>query len=121
MISHASIYYAHPISLYNTRVERQDTALLEELGFCVVNPNHPTHAEGYVNKGMEYFKDIVGNCDALAFRAFPDGSIPAGVAKEIKWAREVTDIIFELPTGVIRRSLSVEVTREMLKELGLSR
>jgi len=113
------IYYAHPLSLYNKPQEARDIALLESLGFTVLNPNAPEHEEGYKRLKMEYFRELVVNrCQALAFRAFPDGSIPAGIAKEVAMAQEAKYPIFELPCGILRRSLSVEQTREVLSEIG---
>ena len=105
------IYYAHPISLFNTPQEDRDLALLEQLGE-VRNPNTPKDDEGYQEDGMEYFRGVVQSCDMLAFRVFPDGSIPAGVAKEIDYFGEGP--IIELPAATQERTLSVDVTRERL-------
>lgn len=69
-------------------------------------------------KDMEVFREAVSACDVLAFRAFPDGSIPAGVAKEIKWAKEMGKPVFELPSCIERRVLSVDATREVIVESG---
>jgi hypothetical protein len=112
------VYYAHPITLYDTPQERLDLGALSGLDFDVVNPNSKKHAEGYKAGGMDYFKSIVEGCSALAFRAFPDGSIPAGIFKEIMWAEQEGLIVFELPSGLLRRGLSVEITRETLREGG---
>lgn len=113
-----NVYYAHPISIYDTHQELRDIALLNALGFDVVNPNQAEHDAGYKSYGMAYFTGIVCECDALAFRAFPDGSIPAGVLNEIRVAQEHGKPVFELPSAVSRRGLSVEATREALKECG---
>lgn len=112
------VYYAHPISLYNTPQEARDIATLEMMGFTVLNPNGAEHDAGYKAHGMDYFQDIVSRCNVLAFRAFADGSIPAGVVKEIGFARQAGLPVIELPAALTRRSLSVEVTRETLSELG---
>ncbi len=118
LVSEMLVYYAHPISLYNTKQEVRDIELLEKLNFQVVNPNSANAEESYKVQGMEYFKDVIKGCQALAFRSFSDGSIPAGIAKEIAYAKEFGLPIFELPSGICRRSLSVEATRETLQELG---
>ncbi len=111
------IYYAHPLSLFNTPTEKRDVKTLESLGLEVVNPNHPDHQAGYEQHGMEYFRAIVAGCDAVAFRAFPEGSIGAGVHKEITEFAETKPVI-ELPCGVARRGLTVEETREHLGDCG---
>jgi hypothetical protein len=54
----------------------------------------------------------------LAFRALPDGTIPSGVAQEIKWAGEAGIPVIELPSAVNRRTLTLDQTREYLKEIG---
>jgi hypothetical protein len=111
-------YYAHPLTLYDTPQERDDENLLAELGYSVLNPNAPQHAQGYAESGMDYFRMVIQRCTVFAFRAFPDGSIPSGIVKEIGYARDLGLPVFELPTGVLRRGLSVELTREALHEGG---
>ena len=121
------IYYAHCLSIYNTPQERRDVATLMRLGFTVVNPNDPDlqqqverHKQaGRSDLAMELvFKPVVCNCDALVFRALPDGNIPAGVAKEIAWTLQEAKPIIELPRGLERRALSVDRTREYLHKVG---
>jgi len=117
------VYYAHSLHLYGTEQEKRDILLLESLGFSVLNPNSPeTQAKCLKEKesggtGMYMFRKIVQSCDLVAFRAYPDGSIPAGVHKEITDYAEGLPVI-ELPNGLKRRGLSVEDTREWLHELG---
>lgn len=112
------IYYAHCIALYGTPQEERDVATLKSLGFEVINPNAPEHDAGYKSEGMPYFYAIVTECDALAFRANPDGAVPAGVAKEVGWAQAAGHPVIELPGGVIRRTLDVDETREYIREVG---
>ena len=64
------------------------------------------------------FKPLVLSCEALAFRALPDGSIPSGVAQEIQWAVQAGLPVIELPSAVNRRTLTIEQTREYLSEIG---
>jgi hypothetical protein len=113
------IYYAHPLTLYGSKQEGRDMLTLLSLGFTVCNPNDPVHEAAYKKdgeKGMAYFASVVRTCDALAFRGLPDGSVPSGVAKEIQWAEDKP--IIELPGRVLRRTLTVALTREALREGG---
>jgi hypothetical protein len=113
------IYYAHCVQIYNTKQEQRDVKLLQELGFKVENPNQPRHQKGYMDKGMDYFiHGFLSFCDAIAFRALPDGSLPAGVAKEIDHFQKAGKPIIEIPGFVLRRRLSVEETRAYLHECG---
>ena len=113
------VYYAHPVSTYNTPQEKRDLETLEALGLRVVNPNTPENQEKYKTLGMPRFEEMAKACDVLAFRAFPDGSIGAGVAKEIEWARSGNGRpIIELPSCILRRTLSVEETREFMRDCG---
>lgn len=112
------VYYAHCINLYNTSQEARDVGDLFYLGFEVVNPNMPEHQDGYKKYGMPYFEKFSIICSAVAFRALPDGSIPAGVAAEIQWFRDKSKPIFELPSSILRRVITREQTREYLVEIG---
>lgn len=112
------IYYAHCISIFNTPQEHRDIKLLEDLGFEVHNPNNQDDADGYKNHGMDYCKNLVRRFSALAFRSLPNGSIPAGIYKEIIWARQAGILIIELPSSLLRREMSVDETREYLTEIG---
>ena len=112
------VYYAHCLAIYNTPQEQRDIHLLESLGFEVYNPNCKECADGYKEKGMDFFADVVGSCDVLAFRALPDGRIPAGVAQEISYMIMCAKPIIEFPSGILKRTISVDETREYLKEAG---
>jgi hypothetical protein len=114
------VYYAHPITLYNTQIEKEDIKTLTSMGFEVYNPNSNECDEGYNKHGMQFFQDIIAKCDGVVFRSFPDGSIPAGVAKEIGWAEEYELFVLELPRMVTSRTLGVNETRTYLKEMGRS-
>lgn len=118
------IYYAHCKAIYGTPQETRDIELLEELRFEVLNPNDPYHEKiaSRLKKGgsspMLHFIGLVEVCDALAFRALPSGEIPAGVAKEIQVAAAKGIPIIELPGFALRRGLSVDRTRDYLREVG---
>lgn len=112
------IYYARPISLYNTKQEERDLLLLTQLSLDIVNPNKAELQLRYDKEGMDVFTAAVKDCDAIAFRSFQDGKISAGVKKEIDAAVELGKPVIELPTITSNRVLSVDDTREYLKLLG---
>jgi hypothetical protein len=117
------IYYAHNMGLYGTRQEARDIDTLNALGLEVVNPGHwsiiaevallPTSDER-----MAFFERYSVECDAVAFRALPDGAIPSGVAKEIAWFTALGKPVIELPNGILRRTMPLEETREYLRDMG---
>lgn len=113
------IYYAHCIAIYNTPQEQRDLNLIKLLfpAAKIYNPNNDKAQEGAKEDGMDFFKPIVQMSDLLVFRALPDGKIPAGVCKEIEWAKEVQIPVIELP-GFVGRQMSVDDTRQYLRELG---
>lgn len=133
------VYFAHCIALYGTPQAARDIATLEALGFEVVNPADKEDQVQKVRKEVQGFNaTAIGEklneshevmerifkplatfkTDALAFRSLPDGRIPAGVAKEVAWARTYGNPIFELPSNVLGRIISVDETREYLQEVG---
>jgi hypothetical protein len=112
------VYYARPINLYNSAQDQRDINLMLKLGFEVLNPNKEELQERYKTKGMDVFLEAVADCDALAFRSFPDLKISAGVKKEIDKAIELGKAVIEMPTIISSRVLSVDDTREYLKLLG---
>lgn len=112
------VYYAHCLAIYNTPQEKRDVSLLESLGFEVVNPNSEECSEGYKREKMDFFKRFSKECDLIAFRATPHGRIPAGIAKEIEMFEQEQKPVIELPSQRVRRVMSVEETREYLREIG---
>jgi len=121
------IYYAHCQSLFGTPQEKRDIELLTSLGFDVVNPGDASYkdkviemkASGFTSgEIITYFGHEVERCDVLAFRALPDGAIPAGVAMEIKYAQTRGYPVIELPSSVQRRTISIDLTWEYLRESG---
>jgi len=127
------VYYAHCKSIYGTPQEQRDIELLAR-SFDVLNPSDPSVREALEQwkanhrppsrypapeaNVMDFFCGLVDTCGLLAFRALPDGRIPAGVHKEIMHARESGIPILELPCGLLWRGISVEQTREYLHEVG---
>ena len=112
---------------YGSPQDNRDVEMLKKLGFEVVNPSDDKHVQIAKNmkangepssRVMGYFESLVDECDAVAFRALPDGAVPAGVAKEIERATDKGKPVIELPSCVSRRVLTVDQTREYLKEVG---
>lgn len=112
-------YLAHPVTDYGgSDRQRKAVAAIESRGWTVENPDKPWHQDGYKRAGMEYFTDLVGDCDALAFLRFPNGRIGAGVAKEIEAALrkgvptyDLSTLKFQPITGMPMELMSVEETR----------
>ena len=118
------VYYAHCMNLYGSKQEARDTATLEGLGFTVVNPSIVAEQDEIFkhlatsDDRMAFFERYSEICGAVAFRALNDGAIPAGVAKEIEWFVARNKPVLELPSGIKRRVLTVDMTREFLAEIG---
>jgi len=112
-------YYAHCMALYNTPQEARDIALLESLGFEVLNPNAPEHEHNWETLGMDYAHALVTQCEVFAFRALPEsGNIPSGVYTEIRIAQSLDIPVIELPSCIGYREMSYPMTVEYLKEVG---
>ena len=93
------IYLAHPVTDYGTKRQADAIAYIREGGFEVENPDQPHHQRGYEERGMDYFKEVVAACDGLVFLRFPDGSVGAGVGREIWWALKANKNVWELFGG----------------------
>jgi len=119
-------YYAHTMLSYGSTIEEQDIKLLESLGFEVINPNSKEIAERCSkhieecgkDRVMELFREIVLDCDIVAFRALPDGTILSGIASELINALDANIPILELPCSVRSRMIAYPETKQMLIELG---
>ena len=132
------IYYAHCLALYDTKQEKRDILTLESLGFTVINPNTSETqaacdrikmwatfanqiAHRYVDPSaevMKYFERFAKECDAIAFRALPDGRIPGGVYTEIQMFKKEGKPVVELPSNILSRQMTIEQSREYLGEVG---
>jgi hypothetical protein len=104
---------------------------LQKLGFEVVNPNDEQHLKvvddirskiSDYDTGseqiMDYFVKVVAECDAVAFRAYPNGDIGSGVGKEVRLGMEMGKPIIELPTLFDSKFLNKAQTRQWLAVLG---
>lgn len=111
-------YYARPKNLYGSPQEKRDIALIQQLGYEVIDFMKPEIQEAAKTQGMTVFEPLVKRANALFFRAFPSGDISAGVGFEIQVAEENHIPVLELPFQLPRRILSVDDTRLMLAELG---
>ncbi|SFB52474.1 hypothetical protein SAMN03159496_04653 [Rhizobium sp. NFR07] len=126
------IYLAHPVTDYGT--ERQAAAIAALRKYWaeerstqpleIENPDQPRHQDGYDREGMDYFKKVVESCDRLAFMRFTDGSIGAGVGREIRWGLLSCFAVYELFDGWLYHVqymptpiLTVEQTRAKLAEI----
>lgn len=113
-------YYARPISIDNTPQFERDKELIRKCGFepWPRDEDKPYILAEYKKVGMVAFKESVLESHVVFYRAFPDGSIGAGVYEELIWAREAGIPIVEIPRQIDRRALTVAQTRDMLTELG---
>lgn len=113
-------YYARPISIDDTPQMERDFATIRALGFepYPIGDEKAAILEQYKKIGMDAFRPAVEASDAIFYRSFPDGSIGAGVKKELDWAIEKGLPVMEFARQIERRSISVDDTRAMLTELG---
>lgn len=119
-------YYAHTMISYDSTIEQKDIAMLEEMGFEVLNPNSDEIKKGFDqflkfhdrSESMEYFKKVVESCDLVAFRALPDGTILSGVAAEVAHALKEKMPVIEIPCSLKKRMQEYPETKEYLTELG---
>lgn len=122
-------YFAHPISIYNTRKESVLIDMINRTTFLsnpwVLNPNSEYHENQYKLKGMDYFLTLVDECDALIIYPFEDGTIGAGIVKEALRAIDKGKRIYQIDPKtfdmeeifVLKNCLTVEETRNKLKQL----
>lgn len=86
-----TVYYAHPMSWYNSEAETADIRLLERRFDKIINPGSGSvkAALGIAQAGhpefdtMSFFMKLVQSADAVAFRPFSDGKLGAGVGREV--------------------------------------
>ena len=121
------LYFAHPISIYNTRKESVLLDMITKTSFLsypeVLNPNSQYHECQYKIKGMDYFLNLVDSCDALIIYPFEDGYIGAGIVKEALRAIDSKKRVYYInpkdfsieEVFKLSNCLTVEETRERLK------
>lgn len=111
-------YYARSKAIYGTPQEDRDKAMIEKMGYTVIEINTPEVQEEANKTGMQIFKQLVGMADALFFRSHIDGMIGAGVVCEIEMAEGNGLPVVELPHLWEYRKLSIVDTRAYLSYAG---
>jgi len=124
-------YFAHPVSQYDSVEESSIVDGIMKLGDVkVINPNADEHTAAYLNEGMSYFVRMCDDCDLCVFSTFPDGSVSAGVAKEVRsfFVRSAEVYFADISANKVSldlienldrfKVLSIIETREILKTLG---
>lgn len=120
------VYYARCMSLYGTKQEKRDIMTLNSMVNDVEIIQFPSQAliDETVLASIDapimsmFFFPLVNTADLLAFRSLPDGGISAGVASEIEYAQQIGVPVVELLRFHGRPRLSVEETRQYLREVG---
>lgn len=124
-------YFAHPISIYNTRKEGVLMDMISRTTFlsnpCILNPNSEYHECQYKLKGMDYFLELVDECDALIIYPFEDNTIGAGIVKEALRAIDKGKRVYQIDAKtfdmeeifVLKNCLTVDETRAKLKNIKL--
>lgn len=114
-------YYGRCMAIYGTPQEKRDIELIQRLGYRVIPFPPQSSLDERKAKGenvMEtVFKPLVKSSDIMFFRGLPSGDIPAGVGKEIEWAKEASLPVLEIPSMTASRTLTLECTREYLREV----
>lgn len=99
------IYYAHPMSWYDTDREAADVKVIRDGGDEPVNPNSSDFTAAVSeakaldkssNLVMAIFFDSIADVEGLAYRTFDDGYLGAGVASEILQAYIKGKMIFQI-------------------------
>jgi hypothetical protein len=111
-------YFARSVALYGTKQDERDLDVIRFMGFDVVDPATMDKEYEASGRAFGFFTRQVEQCDILIFRGNPEGSIGAGVAAEIRAAISESLPVLELPCGIDRRSLSIDHTREYLRDIG---
>jgi len=87
------IYFAHPISHYDTPHEAKCLKRIKEWAkevfsgrkkIEILNPNQRVHQEAYQTKGFRHFDALVRSCDIIVAVSFHDGEWGAGVYRELQ-------------------------------------
>jgi hypothetical protein len=123
------VYFAHPMSHYNSSLEKDCLRVIQEMlpNVEIVNPNRPEYQDGYLKEGsFNYFLRIVQSCDAIAFVPYEDGEVGAGVFNELMTMLNKGGKIYQVTDGWICpmmkqqvydiRPLSITQTRQRNKE-----
>ncbi|PJC45520.1 hypothetical protein CO037_01065 [Candidatus Pacearchaeota archaeon CG_4_9_14_0_2_um_filter_30_8] len=132
LIEPNSIYFAHPVSVYNTHLEKVLVKRLKSFfkNKNIYNPNQPHNQKNYkiwkdgTGSGMNYYFDLIlpnKNIVGGVYLPFEDGMIGAGIYGEMEKLQEMKKPIFEIKKlnqieKILKidssRKLSIEQTRE---------
>ena len=126
-----TVYYAHPMSTYDTQTEIGDMAALQSRFETVINPNTQAFQQAAQRQKMaglspmQPFLDAIHSADAVAYRPFPNGKIGAGIANEVLEGIIFGKVVLQLPDLLPKKFdmndiLSIEATREANKFFGMS-
>ena len=117
------VYFARCIEQYGKEEDSEDIINFMKLGFGIIDPKEFFDKETYDDIGMQHFYNHIKKADVFAFRSLPTGNITAGVSKEIHYAHNINIPVLELNQNNMQRrrmrTLSVEETREYLKQKGV--
>ena len=118
------IYFAHPVSDYNTSKEQEDLAVIQAKfpDAEILNPNGADHEQAYKEQGMVYFENLARTCDAIVCVPFKDGEWGMGVWREAEAMAKKQGLTYVLFKGEITpvdfkdiRPLSINETRRRIK------
>ena len=114
-------YYARAVHLHGTGQEGRDLKALRALGYQVVDRGGSVEGRVQpiaVDINPAQMARTMNQCQVLMFRAFPDGSIPAGVANEIQCAMTHEVPVLEFPVRMGSRFLDMHATNAFLSQSG---
>lgn len=118
------IYFAHPVSDYNTSKEQDDLAIIKTRfpGAEILNPNAIEHEMAYKEQGMIYFENLARTCDVIVCVPFKDGEWGMGVWREAEAMAKKQGLTYVLFNNEISpvdfkdiRPLSINETRRRIK------
>lgn len=119
-----TIYFAHPVSDYNTGKEQADYLKIRHaFADCVIlNPNQEAFQDRYPAEGMALFEGLVKSCQMLVAVPFKDGQWGMGVWREAEIMSQMGGEVWELHEGQLKRvdiknirPLSINETRERVR------
>lgn len=138
-----TVYFAHPVSDYNTVFELRIRKMINDsmddifaahllheppLITQLINPNQLVLQMLYKKYGMDMFIALCGQCQACVFIPFPDRSVGAGVVKEVDAFLVAGKPVFEVgidPRGQLQfqrvedlthyQTMGVEATRAKIR------
>lgn len=107
------IYYGRPVTHYKSNRDRNkviraiygwfygDVNVLDS-AIQIIDPDHPDHQEGYKQRGMDYFRELVATCNVGVFQPMYDGAWTPGVIAEAKVLRDLGRSIFTVVDGQLQ-------------------